>query len=1213
MKLQRLELFGFKSFADRVSIEFNPGTTAIVGPNGCGKSNICDAIRWALGEQRPTLVRGSRMDEVIFAGSRERKPIHVAEVSLHFSNSDGLLPVDYNEVSIARRIFRDGESEYLINKQVCRLKDVQDLFLGTGVGTHAYSLIQQGMIDNVLSDRTDERRTLFEEAAGVTRYKTRRKAAERKLEATTQDLVRVADIVAEVEKNVTSLRRQVGKARRWREYETGEIRLDVHVAARELADLTGRRAPLAEELRALESAEAEQAARLAEREAEIETLEIELAQGRGEAQAERVRAEDLKARVARRDQSRLVTAETLSHYARRLEVLAEEDARAEERTGELAARRAGLEADRNEAADRLARIAGRLAPEGDLEIETHHAELKTARADLLAEAERLQERLAEGRQASARQSSAAEAAAERHVALVAERDERRRVLARATEAATAAREALATAGAEHEEVAWRVAERQAAVREAVRRLDDVRERLAAERAAERAAASRQETLAGLESRLEGYGRGARELLTGGARVPGLLGALPQAVEPVEPRFERPLDRYLESLGHALLARDRSAAAEGAERLAEAGGGRADFLIPEFVPNGRPPELPDDAAAVVMARGSDILRWRGDAAIETALGPLFARLLVVSDGEAAFRCRAALVADEAAARHYVVAGLDGSLVEPTGRWRTAGEEGEGGLLARRRLLAEAESEHALRVEAVSALGVELQDAERGLEAADTALDEVVARRAEVDQRYREAREAIAVAEQVEAQIAARVAELEASVVEEALKHERAETTLAAAAEGVAALERDQALVKERLASLQAALDRQEEVRQARRSARHAVELEHAAAQAALQSIERELEHVTDAEEGLARACEERAVERARLEEASARLEDERRSTAAEIQALYTELDQFEERRRQIEARLTSLEERRTSAESEARAFRRSHEETMERRHQVALALQDLDFRREAVDAHLSQAYDTGLEALVERHPLSADESGLDVAVLRERLEEVRRRRANLGPVNMLAVEECERESERLTFLQAQRDDLVQARRQLEEAIRRINETARALFVETLDAIRAHFDESFRVLFEGGHADVRLADLDDPLESPIDIVASPRGKRVQHITLLSGGERALTALALLFAIYRVKPSPFCILDEVDAPLDDANIARFLKMIRHFSDRTQFIVITHNKRTMEAADFLYGVTMEEPGVSSIVSVLLGSRTDEEPGGVVEEEPAAMWAAVG
>ncbi len=1203
MKLQNLEMFGFKSFADRVDVEFNPGITAIVGPNGCGKSNISDAVRWVLGEQRPTLVRGSKMEEVIFNGTRERSPINLAEVTLEFSNEDGLLPVDYSEVSITRRVFREGESEYLMNKQPCRLKDIQDLFLGTGIGTHAYSLIQQGMVDSILSDKTEERRYMFEEAAGVTRYKNRRKAAERKLEATTRDLERVEDIVGEVQKTVNSLKRQVGKTRRYREYVAEEARLDVHVVALERAALDAREAPLAEELAALADAEAEQAARIGELEAEVETLELELVDRREAERETREAAEDLKRQIARREESNLVTGESLKHNRKRLEDLDAEDERAAGRVEELVERRERLDGDLAEAEERLARIVERLETEvGDVDEEARVAELRSERARLADEVESLQERLAEARQASARQASVVEGAAERLDALEVELEERRAEREEAEAEAGRAREALARATTELESAAGDLEAARQAREAAGARLDEAREALASERASERAAASRLETLAALEERFEGYGRGARALLSDEASVDGLAGTLTGSVEPVEPRFEKPLERYLETLGHALLARDRTAARAAADRLADGESGWADLLVPELMADGLRPDLPDEAAAVVIARGADAMRWTGDGAIGGRLVALFERLLVVADREAALRCREALDASPEAARHFVIAGLDGTLIEPTGRWRTAGVEGDEGLLARRRHKAETERTLATLRGEVARHADELESAEAALEATRDELEVAQARAADREEARRAAREALAVAEETAAQAGRRVAELEQQVAEQRSRRERARHAVASLEETAAGLEGDLSRAKERHASLRGALERHEQARIDRQSARHSVELERSEAEADVRAVRREIEHVGSAEAAIDTAREERAGERIRLEEANARLEAEREATAAEIESLYERLDAIEKRLRESAQALREIEERRSAHESELKTLRRAHDETLEKRHERALARQEIGHRRRALDEHLVERYaeadagpDAGrsqvpdLDALLERHPLTDEEAERPLEELRERLEEVRRKRANIGPVNMLAVEEFEKESERLEFLVSQRDDLVDAKRQLEDAIRTINATARQLFEETFGKVAENFQSTFRTLFEGGHAEVRLEDPDDPLESPIEIVASPRGKRVTHITLLSGGERALTALALLFAIYHVKPSPFCVLDEVDAPLDDANVGRFLHMIRSFSDRTQFVIITHNKRTMEAADYLYGVTMEEPGISTLVSVAL------------------------
>ena len=1217
MKLQRLEMYGFKSFADRVTIEFNSGITAIVGPNGCGKSNISDAIRWVLGEQRPTLVRGSRMDEVIFAGSRDRKPINLAEVVLRFSNEDGAIPLEYSEVAIARRVFREGVSEYSLNKHICRLKDIQDLFMGTGVGTHTYSLIQQGMVDSILSDNAEERRLMFEEAAGVTRYKHRRKATERKLEATTADLRRVEDIVGEVEKNVASLKRQVGKARRWREYAAEEARLDVHVSGSEMAALAEREGPVGEELEQLLNLEAEQAARLGDREARLEMLELEIVEARRREDEVREQAESLKRQISRREDSQLVTGETLRHNAERLESLGVEDARSASRADDLEERRANLEVDRHAAAERLQGVLGRLGPEGEIgSDEAHQAELRAERAHLAGEIERLQEQLGEALQAAARQGSAVESAAERIAALEAELEERRREATGAAETRDRARATMEGADTQRRERDSRIATLEVTVGRAAEEREVAREGLAAMRASEHSAAGRLETLESMEARFEGYARGARALLSENA-ADGLAGALPQAVEASEPAFEAALDRYLESLGHAIVAADREAAGRGADRLAADGLGRADFVVPCLVAVGPPPEIPDAAAAHVVARGDRALRWTADPDLGEALRPLFARLLIVADREHALACREALDGWPEAARHYVIAGMDGTLIEPTGRWRTAGDEGDGGLLARRRLLHEAQMEvENRRADAADAARIAAAG-EAVLAAAESALSTAQAETLAAEARYREAREATVVAEQEERQAARRVAELDIQTAGQHESRERASAAGRAIAETIEELEGDLARARARLDDVRAALDRHDEVRAERISARHAIELERAEAEAALKAIERELEHLVAEEDRLATSRVERAAERRRIDDASVQLEEEREATLSEIEVLYARLDGIEKTRVEGGEALREAEVRRAGFESELKELRREHDRATERRHELALSRQDLQFRRQALLDHLAETYARPLDELAPLHPLEEAEAGLSAEELRGRLEEVRRKRANLGPVNMLAVEEYEREAEREEFLVRQRDDLVQAKRQLEEAIRTINATARDLFVETFEAVRQNLDVTFKTLFEGGHAEIRLEDQDDPLESPIEIVASPRGKRVQHIALLSGGERALTALSLLFAIYLVKPSPFCILDEVDAPLDDANVSRFLKMIRHFSEETQFVIITHNKRTMAEADYLYGITMEEPGVSSLVSVSLDSGHSErqEPAGrapeAAEEEPAEAMAA--
>jgi chromosome segregation protein len=1001
VKLQRLELFGFKSFADRVAIEFNPGITAIVGPNGCGKSNISDAIRWVLGEQRPTLVRGSRMDEVIFSGSRHRKPINLAEVALHFSNEDGLLPIEYTEVAIARRVFRDGDSDYLLNRHPCRLKDIQDLLMGTGIGTHSYTLIQQGMVDSLLSDRPEERRTIL-----------------RKLEATAIDLDRVEDVVSEVDRNVASLKRQVGKARRFLKYQAEETRLDVHLAACELESAEKRRAPLAAELRELQEKESELAARLADREAGVETMEVELIELRQQEHTARAAVEAVRSRIARHEEVRLVNGETLKHHRQRLEELATEAEQARVRSDDLAERRANLEVDLAAAREQVARIAERMAPSETADEEQRRAELKVEQRRLTERLESLRERLAEVDQARARQATAAESAEERLSALSAELESREREASESGTAVDRARAAVEAAEAQRSEAdkAREIAKSAADVLSST--VDAIRERLETARAAEQTTAGRRSALTDLEARFEGYASGARSLLGGSKQVRGVYGALPQVLESIDRRFEKALDRYLESLGHGLLAKDQKSALAAAEQLDGNNAGRADFLIPELISAADPPSIPDAAAALVLARGSDVVRWTGHRKLPERFEPLFHRLLIVANAGACFSCRSALQGHPRAAGYYTIAGLDGTLLEPIGRWRTAGSENGHGLLSRRRQLAEAETEFEARRADVAELTEELGQADRGLAENKAAISAAGDQWRQADGSFWAGREALVAAEEAVTHAARRRAELEAEIGEQKAARDRANQAQEAVAKTHAELTIDAQRATERLTAVRTALERYDEVRTERLSARHAVELERTASEADLRVVERDLEHLGAAESALEEARSGRAGERARLEEECTRLAADAEAAGAEIEGLYVELETVEVTSRGHRETLAAIEER-SGHDSELRGLRREHDAAIERRHQCELTLQEIEHRRQTIKGHIQETYETDLAPLVAEHPLEEEEKTVELDELKTRLEAVRRKRANLGPVNMLAVEEFERESERLEFLVSSR--------------------------------------------------------------------------------------------------------------------------------------------------------------------------------------------------
>ena len=1189
MKLDKLEIHGFKSFADRTNIRFNPGITAVVGPNGCGKTNITDAIRWVLGEQRPTALRGSNMQEVIFNGSRERMPLGMAEVTLSFSNALGLIPLDYAEVAITRRVFRDGESHYFINKSACHLKDIRDLFMGTGVGSSAYSLIEQRMVDAILSDKAEERRFLFEEAAGVTRYKARRKATLRKLEATEADLVRLGDILNEVRKTTGSLRRQVGKARRFEELQAEEVRLAVGLARGELAELASEETPLRETIRSVEEELAGGSARTSAREAELAELERAIAGRRAGERELRQQVEQGGAALESLERERVLAEEGGRQAASEIERLESEIAERLAEARDLRGRREGmaqvLESSsgaagtaRSEVEARTAIVAGLTA-----RFEAAQADLRTARAAC--------ERIAEERLET--QSQLARALGERQAAAL------RRAELEAVLAAGGSPRGEGDPGlpAGEEELAHRVESRRTALEaaeeelrgraderaETARKLAELEASLAEQVVRRRETGARLETLEAVKHGFAGFGEGARRALESRHTIgPGLRGPLALEVEVAEERYVAAIEAYLDLFLDALLTPAREEAMAVLEFWRERNQAGAVWSLPDSAPSSAP-QIDEAAREMLLCRGTDAAGLKGD--LDRHREALFGRLLLARDLPRATELRRRLNGNGSAG-WYVVATLDGEILEPSGLVRLPRPKGDGERLSRfhqaehlKAQLAEiAENERQLAARAGS-----LRDRLTGaVEQEGVARSRVAERAAELDLAGRELerlREAQRSAARREAELFHELAALEEWLTGEA-------AAAAAASERAVEVQRRLERAEAEQAARESELEDLREERDAGLRELGRAELATQERAAALAALEREERYLADAEGEQERLAGAKATE---LERQRSRIgflqsEGERLTAAADKGRL--ELKELRQALQAQEEEIQRLEALRVTGDAGARAARRGQDEARQRLHVEEMRLSDLLHRRQSIRSLLETEFGRPLERLEESLGAALPKVE-DLDSLREELRGVRERKSALGPVNLLALEEFGAEKDRLDFLEAQYSDLVRARDGLRQAIRKINATARELFVTTFAQTRQNFQATFGTLFEGGRADISLADEADPLESEIEISASPRGKRVQAVNLLSGGERALTALALLFAIYLVKPSPFCILDEVDAPLDDANIGRFLGMLRSFSDRIQFIIVTHNKRTMEAADFLYGVTMQEAGVSTLVSV--------------------------
>jgi chromosome segregation protein len=1148
MKLTRLELSGFKSFADATELAFEDGITAIVGPNGCGKSNISDAVRWVLGEQRARLLRSARMDDVIFQGSVKRRPINLADVSLVFDNSDGVLPISYHEVVIMRRISRSGQSDYLINQSEVRLRDVADLLQGTGLGSDAGVVIEAQMIDRLLSERADERRSLFEEAAGIGLYRDRKASTERRLERTGADLQRLDDLIGEVHTQVRSLSRQRGKAERHRQYSEQRFAIVMTLTRRELEAFDVRHADLQQRREALQLRIPEVRQTIADRERRRETR----VQERGAAEARRTELErrlgETRVELERLEGDMNVAAERLEHLSSRrgraIEERTQAEARAQHAERELEAA----------AAERQAAETARQSVQTELDLRTASESEARQRLqqqrDQVRELESALQRTAENSRALSGELTALEGELGELGHQQAEAEERLRV---AQQEHTAARDALEAARSA-------LAERERDEREAGAELERARHSLAAAREHEAAVrverreveesiaqlSARREALAELERKREGMAPAARALLAARQEFGegAILGPLSDFLS-LSPDEARVTERLLADWLQAVLVRDEATVEAVTAWHARTNPGPLVLLPAEPGPSptpGTPPELsvtapagPWVAALLSGSRAHDAegrLVRRANGAVflpgtETA-GPLSRRAELDELGRRL---------DEA----------NGRLEDLTRRAQQAAE-------------AHGQAERALE-----------EATERG-NRARTGLREAQGASDDAGRHLHRAERERGEADQAVARLRERNAERQAR---------RQEVT-----EGQAAGEAARTRMTEDLRAQQTALADVESVQEAARERRVHWQVEEAQVSAREQAaIERE-QRARQALDEARSASERLTTELAEIEGNTGSLTEQRGEWTDTLSERRVAVQQLEDATREAETAAAAAGEILESEEHGLEETRAEADRLNEELHHLELELTEAAGRRRALTERVEAEWHKPFETLLAEAP----EVEGELETLRREADDLARELEQMGPVNPLAVQEHAEEKQRLDFLQSQREDLVSARNSLQQALREIDQTAREMFLETFTAVRENFRSVFTTLFEGGECDVRLADESAPLESDIVIQAAPRGKRIQRIHLLSSGERALVAISLLFSIYLTKPAPFCLLDEVDAPLDDANVMRFVRLLEEFKDETQFIVITHNPRTMQVADAVYGVTMQEPGVSTIVGVRLG-----------------------
>jgi len=1191
MRLEQIALLGFKSFAERTVLKVLPGITGVVGPNGCGKSNIAEAVRWALGEQSAKSLRGQRMEDLVFHGSASRKAVGMAAVDLVFSN-DGTLAVPWTEIAVTRRLYRTGESEYLVNQTTSRLRDILDLFAGTGANPRAYSIMDQDKLNHVLTAKPHERRVFIEEAAGIARYKQQRHETEGKLEATRQNLVRVRDVMDEVKRQLGSIERQAKRAAQYKALEAERRELALALLAADHAQLAAegdRLADILAERRHAEAAFRVEASQLAaqvaaqrvvlqESEHRLSDLRqaVQKVQGELERLLERreqlgIQRRELLEEDRRLEEDLRVTADRLATVGHERGVLGDAAHEAEA----IVAERTGIAVDLGERVerDRVSLTADRDRLEGQRQEQIR---LVAERTDLMRSAGELRERQA---QLTRRQERLAGELAEADVEVQRLTGVRGGLEARRERTAAE----LTALVAERERLASAVDEQARLLAEAEHRLAETRLVLAARR-------SSLEAIRELERAREGYRAGVRAVFgrrassdgesEGGdaEALPGVVGTVADLLE-VPVGLERAVEAVLgERLQWVVVERFEDARA-AVSYLRERAAGTATFLPLDHLPRSSEP-VPDDNGVRWAARSVTAAR-------EGLARHLLGRVAIVEhldDAEALWR-RNGVVAT------YVTPA--GEVLGPTGRLRGGADEsgndvGEQSFLARKRRMRE--------------LGEEVQ----GLADATEREEEAVRVHADAVATLRE--RAAAIDGALRAHEGDKVAfdkDLEQAVREgerldrhgDALRVEWTQVTRESeqTSDTLAGLERRLELAHETetrhesaMSSLRAAIEASREHEAALSTELTACRVELASATERVEALGRERVRLEEMEADLTQRLAQAQSRRNQLDERSRWLEAEQRRADEAAHEAASERDRMEGA---VRAAVTQHEEqvsRLSGIEAEARRVDAALSEHTAAIHDCELRATEGRVRREELVQEARRAYGVEDEAALRgRH-----DPGRDFPAARERCAALAEKLQAIGPVNLVADEEYRELDERLSFLRTQHEDLTASIKDLEKALRGMTRTAQERFNQAFAEVNAHFQGIFGRLFEGGKAELRLVEAEegeDPLESGVELMAQPRGKRLQSVTLMSGGERALTGLALLFAIFYYRPSPFCVLDEVDAPLDDANIHRFLRVLRELTSQTQFLVITHNRKTMEAADALYGVTMEEPGLSKVVSVNL------------------------
>ena len=1186
MYLKCIEVQGFKSFANKIVFDFHNGITGIVGPNGSGKSNVADAVRWVLGEQRVRQLRGGTMQDVIFSGTENRKPLSCAYVAITLDNQDHQLPVAYEEVTVARRLYRSGESEYLLNGTVCRLKDVQELFYDTGIGKEGYSLIGQGQIDRILSTRPEESRELFDEATGIVKFKKRRKTAEKKLEDEKQNLLRVNDILAELEKQLGPLERQSEKAREYLKKKETLKEVEIHIFLLEMEQIRAQ----AEELKKAcgiteedmkETTQAFENTKLEyERiEKELEGIESRIDQAKEEASAGRLRQQQVKGQIAVLKEQMRSAKESGRHYQERMDSIGRElSSRQEEERAvlrekeELDLQLSQAEKVQEKAQEELSLIRQKIQ-DSRTNMENSKSEIiallnqrssikgKVQRYDAMTE--QIQIRKAEVNQ--------------RLIQMKSTELSQEELLQEQEEALAKLQKELSEKQQEQEQTEERIRQLQQQITICRKRLEDGQTAYHRE-------SSRLESLRNLAERYDGYGNSIRRVMECREQTPGICGVVADLIQ-TEKRYETAVETALGGSIQNVVTEDEETAKRLIAYLKQNRFGRVTFLPLTAVKNPQPFQK-EQALKEEGVIGLAHTLVETEDRYRDIMAQLLGRTLVVDHIDHA-------VAIQRKYRYSLrIVTLEGESMNPGGSMTGGAFKNSSSLLSRKREIEELrEKVERCRqeVENVQKKLVEIQNERSScysrLDAGAAGLQEIRVLENTARMNVEQLQEQKRAADEDYQQFQKECAELDRQMAEiqEMRKEGRQELKDSEDMEKAHtfAVETYRQRLEEEQAEEEEAGKLLEEYHLDTASIRQKAEF----AASGLKRIRGELQRLQEESDELSRNQE--------------RVQEDTRSREAGIESLQAELEEAQQSVLQKEEDIQKLQTQKEEQSASHKNFFSRREELSSHINELDKELFRLNSQKERLDEtsenlknHMWAEYELTYNAAL---PLRK-ENVRNLQELKKSCSAVKEEIKGLGNVNVNAIEDYREVSERFAFMDGQRKDLQEAEETLRQIIAELDSGMKKQFTEQFLLIQKEFDKAFKELFGGGRGTLELIDEEDVLETGIRIISQPPGKKLQNMMQLSGGEKALTAIALLFAIQNLKPSPFCLLDEIEAALDDSNVVRFAKYLHKLTKYTQFIVITHRRGTMNAADRLYGITMQEKGVSTLVSVnLIENDLDE------------------